>query len=148
MIATWITCDLDNQVWLESSFENTRDWGKKNFLLDMDPATAFITLCVFFIVLTLCSLGIYKYCHSTEMIELIQRTPPLEADEWTFISNIIQKVKLQQTGGFCYLITLEKRMGACDALCDLVSFVQFKKREKHPWRFEDNWINFMTIRYY
>ena len=22
----------------------------------------------------------------------------------------------------------------CDALCDLVSFVQFKKREKHPWR--------------
>ena len=42
------------------------------------------------------------------------------------------------SGGFCYLITLEKRMGACDALCDLVSFVQFKKREKHPWRFEDN----------
>ena len=22
----------------------------------------------------------------------------------------------------------------CDALRDLVSFVQFKKREKHPWR--------------
>ena len=22
----------------------------------------------------------------------------------------------------------------CDALCDLVSFVQFKKRGKHPWR--------------
>ena len=22
----------------------------------------------------------------------------------------------------------------CDALCDLVPFVQFKKREKHPWR--------------
>ena len=21
-----------------------------------------------------------------------------------------------------------------DSLCDLVSFVQFKKREKHPWR--------------
>ena len=21
----------------------------------------------------------------------------------------------------------------CDALCDLVPFVQFKKREKHPW---------------
>ena len=97
MIATWITCDLDNQVWLESRFENTRNWGKKNFLLDMDPATAFITLCVFFIVLTLCSLGTYKYCHSTEMIELIQRTPPLEVDEWTFISNIIQKVKLHQT---------------------------------------------------
>ena len=22
----------------------------------------------------------------------------------------------------------------CGALCDLVPFVQFKKREKHPWR--------------
>ena len=22
----------------------------------------------------------------------------------------------------------------CDALCDLVPFVQFKNREKHPWR--------------
>ena len=22
----------------------------------------------------------------------------------------------------------------CDVLCDLVPFVQFKKREKHPWR--------------
>ena len=22
----------------------------------------------------------------------------------------------------------------CDALCNLVPFVQFKKREKHPWR--------------
>ena len=22
----------------------------------------------------------------------------------------------------------------CDALFDLVSFVQFKKREKHPWK--------------
>ena len=22
----------------------------------------------------------------------------------------------------------------CDILCDLISFVQFKKREKHPWR--------------
>ena len=22
----------------------------------------------------------------------------------------------------------------CGALCDLVAFVQFKKREKHPWR--------------
>ena len=40
--------------------------------------------------------------------------------------------------GFGYLITLEKRMGACDALCDLGSLVQFKKREKHPWGFEDN----------
>ena len=47
----------------------------------MDPATAFITLCVFFIVFTLCGIGIYKYCHSTEMIELMQRTPLLEADE-------------------------------------------------------------------
>ena len=25
-------------------------------------------------------------------------------------------------------------MGICDALRDLVPFVQFKKREKHPWR--------------
>ena len=24
--------------------------------------------------------------------------------------------------------------GICDALRDLVPFVQFKKREKHPWR--------------
>ena len=25
-------------------------------------------------------------------------------------------------------------MFTCDALHDLVTFVQFKKREKHPWR--------------
>ena len=25
-------------------------------------------------------------------------------------------------------------MNPCDALRDLASFVQFKKREKHPWR--------------
>ena len=25
-------------------------------------------------------------------------------------------------------------MTICDALCDLVPFVQFKKREKDPWR--------------
>ena len=25
-------------------------------------------------------------------------------------------------------------MSKCDALRDLVPFVQFKKREKHPWR--------------
>ena len=25
-------------------------------------------------------------------------------------------------------------IGICDALRDLVAFVQFKKREKHPWR--------------
>ena len=40
--------------------------------------------------------------------------------------------------GFGYLITLEKRLGKCDALRDLVSFVQFQKREKQPWRFGDN----------
>ena len=26
------------------------------------------------------------------------------------------------------------RQNKCDALHDLVPFVQFKKREKHPWR--------------
>ena len=26
------------------------------------------------------------------------------------------------------------RVHTCDALLDLVAFVQFKKREKHPWR--------------
>ena len=25
-------------------------------------------------------------------------------------------------------------MSICDALGDLIPFVQFKKREKHPWR--------------
>ena len=25
-------------------------------------------------------------------------------------------------------------MNICDVLCDLVPFVQFKKREKDPWR--------------
>ena len=28
----------------------------------------------------------------------------------------------------------EKILSMCDALRDLVPFVQFKKREKHPWR--------------
>ena len=28
----------------------------------------------------------------------------------------------------------ERAMSSCDALRDLVPFVQFKKREKHPWR--------------
>ena len=27
-----------------------------------------------------------------------------------------------------------KLSGICDVLRDLVPFVQFKKREKHPWR--------------
>ena len=29
---------------------------------------------------------------------------------------------------------MEKRLIICEALGDLVSFVQFKKLEKHPWR--------------
>ena len=28
----------------------------------------------------------------------------------------------------------ENSANVCDALLDLVAFVQFKKREKHPWR--------------
>ena len=28
----------------------------------------------------------------------------------------------------------EKLSSICDALRDLVAFIQFKKREKHPWR--------------
>ena len=30
--------------------------------------------------------------------------------------------------------TSSKKFLICGALCDLVPFVQFKKREKHPWR--------------
>ena len=32
---------------------------------------------------------------------------------------------------FVYPKSLDEK---CDALSDLVAFVQFKKREKHPWR--------------
>ena len=32
----------------------------------------------------------------------------------------------------------------CDALRDLVAFVQFKKREKHPWRS----VNFSKVAYF
>ena len=28
----------------------------------------------------------------------------------------------------------ETNAAICGALCDLVAFIQFKKREKHPWR--------------
>ena len=31
-------------------------------------------------------------------------------------------------------IAINKHRKICDVLCDLVLFVQFKKREKHPWR--------------
>ena len=31
-------------------------------------------------------------------------------------------------------ISLVEKMLLCDALRDLVPFVQFKKPEKHPWR--------------
>ena len=31
-------------------------------------------------------------------------------------------------------LKLRSRTQLCDALSDLVPFVQFKKREKHPWR--------------
>ena len=31
-------------------------------------------------------------------------------------------------------INRHKQNEICDALRDLVAFVQFKKREKHPWR--------------
>ena len=34
----------------------------------------------------------------------------------------------------CDYIWLYSTIIKCDALRDLVSFVQFKKREKHPWR--------------
>ena len=27
-----------------------------------------------------------------------------------------------------------EELSICGALCDLVPFAQFKKREKHPWR--------------
>ena len=29
---------------------------------------------------------------------------------------------------------VEEKNGICDALRDLIPFVQFEKREKHPWR--------------
>ena len=32
------------------------------------------------------------------------------------------------------LTPLSAIMGICDALHDFIPFVQFKKREKHPWR--------------
>ena len=31
-------------------------------------------------------------------------------------------------------VTVFVSVSICDALRDLISFVQFKKREKHPWR--------------
>ena len=33
----------------------------------------------------------------------------------------------------------------CDALCDLVSFAQFKKREKHPWRCFSRFLNCTNV---
>ena len=32
------------------------------------------------------------------------------------------------------LLNTFSKVAKCDALRDLVAFVQFKKREKHPWR--------------
>ena len=37
-------------------------------------------------------------------------------------------------------------MTICDALCDLAPIVQFKKREKHPWR-SDNLYNKLYVKY-
>ena len=31
-------------------------------------------------------------------------------------------------------IIIDEAISICDVLRDLVTFVQFKKREKHPWR--------------
>ena len=31
-------------------------------------------------------------------------------------------------------IIIDEAFSICDVLRDLVTFVQFKKREKHPWR--------------
>ena len=40
----------------------------------------------------------------------------------------------------------EKKLIKCDALRGLVAFVQFKKREKHPWRSVLNYTNATKLR--
>ena len=40
----------------------------------------------------------------------------------------------------------EKKLIKCDALRGLLEFVQFKKREKHPWRSVLNYTNATKLR--
>ena len=44
------------------------------------------------------------------------------------------KTHLKGNKIFSLLQLYDFKIFICDALRDLVSFVQFKKREKHPWR--------------
>ena len=50
----------------------------------MDSATLFIIFSAAFFVLTICGLVMYKYCHSTEMIELAQKTSLLKSKSWNY----------------------------------------------------------------
>ena len=57
-----------------------------------------------------------------------------------FIPNIVGNIFLRtfiseskSQGSFGHLESVAQLL-ICDALCDLVPFVQFKKHENHPWR--------------
>ena len=65
---------------------------------------------------------------------VIRETSPLicRANQWTGFFMITASIIKELKVSFC--ITLKKKtfIFVCDAICDLVSFVQFKKREKYP----------------
>ena len=54
---------------------------------------------------------------------------------WPWLSPLQGWDNLTMTflGKFGYIMYVYK-LRICDALRDFVPFVQFKKREKHPWR--------------
>ena len=49
-----------------------------------------------------------------------------------FLLNIVKNLRTPILKNICE--RLLQPVDKCDALRDLVAFVQFKKREKHPWR--------------
>ena len=63
----------------------------------------------------------------TEQLSILELFNPLSANSHKIANNSSNCLKLflqkAQYSGF-----------KCGALRDLISFVQFKKREKHPWR--------------
>ena len=46
----------------------------------------------------------------------------------------IEKEPTNRQGRVCFFVSTLADFLICDGLHDLVPFVQFKKREKHPWR--------------
>ena len=60
----------------------------------------------------------------------INKIHPIQEQSMDFLSTIVDPSTLQRIPGIQGMVNTQSKI--CDALRDLVPFVLFKKREKHP----------------